>query len=504
MNKFQTIIFASAEGRGGPPSTTAGPYKIATELRDAGISCQIIHHLHIFSYSELGIILDKLMDNQTILIGFSTVFWSHFPNKEQNDLKNKTNYIVNYVLSRYPNCKIIGGGGSAGLLVNFKFQKLDALFEGYPEEILIEYIQNLKNKTPIPLPDDTILGLNNSVTNIYKQRNNTNLNFQNSKIIYAPEDYVRSNDTAVIEIGRGCIFKCKFCAFPMNGKTKGEWIKHADVLKEELIYNYTQFGTTHYIFADDTYNDSIDKIKFLLENVYSQLPFAVKFSAYLRLDLLMRFPESVEILRDSGLISASFGIETNNLESSKAIGKGVAFERQIEFLQKIKQGPFKDITIQSGFIVGLPHDTHDSINDLKEFLRSDKNPLDAWSVAPLGINATLTGVHKNYYSEFDLEYDKYNYIIDESDMSNIFTVNWSLPNQLTYKSCVKEAAEFNDISREHRRYKYGAFAYHRYCYVIDNANDIMTMSRKDLLKKYNLGKLVSNVNKEYYRRLLSI
>ena len=409
MNKFQTIIFASAQGRGGPPSTTAGPYKIATELRNAGISCQIIHHLHIFSYSELGIILDKLMDNQTILIGFSTVFWSHFLVKERNDLKNKTNYIVNYVLSKYPNCKIIGGGGSAGLLVNFKFQKLDALFEGYPEEILIEYIQNLKNKTPIPLPDDTILGLNNSVTNIYKQRNNINLNFQNSKIIYAPEDYVRSNDTAVIEIGRGCIFKCKFCAFPLNGKKNFDYIKTAQCIQEELIDNYEKYQIQNYIISDDTFNDSMYKLD-LLYNMIIKLPFKIKFCCYLRLDLLNSHREQIDMLQEMGLAGTFFGVETFYKKSASLIGKGLDPDKAKQLLHDLKHTHWKnDVKVAVGLITGLPHETYESYEETKKWILSEENLIEQIRANALFIPNPVSAHSDPNISLFQQESQKYGF-----------------------------------------------------------------------------------------------
>jgi len=399
--------------------------------------------------------------------------------------------LMSFCRELNPDIKFVVGGSRMYNFSRYGFY----VFSGSADNEIVEFTKWCKDSTYKPEIRITI----------DKQISCKEFNrFTTSKIIWEKNDIILDNQPLPIEISRGCIFKCKFCAFPMNGKTKGEWIKRADVLLEELTYNYENFGTTDYILSDDTYNDSADKLKFLLENVYSKLPFKIKFTSYLRLDLMMRFPETIEILKESGLVSAVFGIETNNFQSAKAIGKGMPFEKQIAFLQDIKSSQFKDILLASGFIFGLPFDTKESINELKEFLLSDDNPLDYWEANALAINPKDKSLHKSYFSEFDLEYDKYNYIIDESDMSNIFTLNWSLPNQLTYKSCVKEASEFNDISREHRRYKYGAFAYHRYCYVIDNANDIMTMSRKDLLKKYNLGKLVSNVNKEYYRRLLSI
>jgi hypothetical protein len=494
----------------------AGPFRIATELRNDGFSTQCVDVSFLYDRSSgnpfksefyhgiLSKLLKKFINEETLWVGISTTYFSRhlfdvplIASKKQ-DYTRLEKFIAD-CKELNPNLKFVIGGSRLYDFSSYGFYT----FTGSADKEIVEFTRWCKDN--MYKYDYEVSNQNVITCKEYDK-------FVTSNIRWSAEDCIMPGEALPIEISRGCIFKCKFCAFPMNGKTKGEWIKHADVLKEELIYNYTQFGTTHYIFADDTYNDSIDKIKFLLENVYSQLPFAVKFSAYLRLDLLMRFPESVEILRDSGLISASFGIETNNLESSKAIGKGVAFERQIEFLQKIKQGPFKDITIQSGFIVGLPHDTHDSINDLKEFLRSNKNPLDAWSVAPLGINATLTGVHKNYYSEFDLEYKDHGYIIKGQDTNskNPFAVNWELPSaDLDYNKCTEYASEMNAEARTIPNYKVAGHGY----IMLKNLFGIHEMELYQKYQKASFSQLsaerdlllrIIGYKEKYYRKILDL
>jgi hypothetical protein len=306
-----------------------------------------------------------------------------------------------------------------------------------------------------------------------------------------------------IEISRGCIFKCKFCAFPLNGKSKGEWIKHHEILKDELIYNYETYGITKYIFADDTYNDSLDKITDLYENVFDKLPFKLNFTSYLRLDLMHRFPESVEVLQKSGLKSAMFGIETNNGESAKSIGKGLEFQKQVEFIKKIKKNEFKEILTHSAFILGLPKDTKNSMESLKEFLLSDNNPLDEWVCRPLALNPVNYSQHKKYFSEFDLNFEKYGYKILNDDKSDIHRMKWSLDGKdFDYDYCLNFSNEINEESENLPNMRFGAQLFARYSTILPE-NEVLSMSRLQLKEKYDLRFLIKDYIINYYKRLLS-
>jgi hypothetical protein len=329
-------------------------------------------------------------------------------------------------------------------------------------------------------------------------------NFVTSQIRWHKSDFIMPNETLPIEISRGCIFRCKFCAFPLNGKSKGEWVKHYEVLKDEMIYNYETYGTTKYIFADDTYNDSAEKITELYEQVFSKLPFKLEFSSYIRIDLMHRFRETADVLEKSGLKSALLGIETNNLESGKAIGKGLIFEKQMDYIRELKQKQFKDTLVTSGFIFGLPNDTKESLNDLENFLISDQNPLDDWLCKPLGLNPVDKSKHKNYFSEFDLNHEQYGYeLIGNDNSADIYRMKWRLKgSDLDYDYCLDQANRVNRISNSLPNFKFGAQEYARISTLIPR-EEVVTMSRSTILAKYNMKSLIFNYLEQYYKNLFN-
>ena len=71
-----------------------------------------------------------------------------------------------------------------------------------------------------------------------------------------------------LEVARGCIFKCNFCSFPLNGKGKGEAIRDFSYIRDELIENYELYGIEDYWLTDDTFNDdNMDKFRDSLTNL---------------------------------------------------------------------------------------------------------------------------------------------------------------------------------------------------------------------------------------------
>jgi hypothetical protein len=387
-----------------PGSKYAGTFRIASELRKNGYDVQCIDTTPFKGLdNDLKLLLKTIITEKTLWLGISTTFFPRIFNLPL--IKNLEAYkkrwanvtidaeiieFTEYVKSINPNIKLISGGARHFPLDNYGFQ----MFKSYSDALIVDYTKWCEGFVEDPNPEF----LTNNIQGSEYQE------FSTSQILYEHCDIIDKGDTLPIEISRGCIFKCKFCAFSLNGKKKGDWVKHTNVLKEEFQRNYEMHGVTSYVFADDTYNDSLDKIKSLYDDVYSKLNFKIEFTTYLRLDLMVRYPESAAILRDSGLKSAMFGVETIHPLSAKAIGKGLDPKQQFEFIKHLKQNEFSDIILHSGFIAGLPFDTKESLDELEEFIFSDENYLDYCVFSPLGIVPMTAGnLQSNDYSEFDLD-----------------------------------------------------------------------------------------------------
>ena len=157
--------------------------------------------------------------------------------------------------------------------------------------------------------------------------------FHNSKTIFTKQDCMFHGEALPIEIARGCKFRCSYCFYPGNGK--GNTYKHLKdktVLRDELIYNYENFGVQVYDIMDDLLNDSPEKCEYI-HDVFTNLPFKVYFGSYARSDLLISHLHTLPLLEESGAVGLQFGIETLHKKAGSAIGKGMAKEKTLNGLQ---------------------------------------------------------------------------------------------------------------------------------------------------------------------------
>jgi 2-iminoacetate synthase ThiH len=464
-----------------PGAKHAGPFRIATELRKHGYNVQCID-ITMFSDEDLFFnVVNHLISEKTLWLGLSTTFIGRNTSTWWNRLLEN---CVKNIREIHPNLQIIAGGNHyLNFFQNYKIK----LFKGYADSKIVKFTKwctDKKNTYEFLLP--TVEGEE------FKE-------FTQSQIEYIDTDIVLTNEALPIEISRGCIFRCKFCSFPLNGKTKGDYIKLYDGLLTEFNRNYENHGITRYTFSDDTYNDSVDKVKGLYDNVFSKLPFKIEFTTYLRLDLMMRFPETEEYLKESGLKSALFGIETLNEQSAKIIGKGVPPREQFEYIAHLKNYNFKDIAIMSGIILGLPYDTIDTIEETQEFLLSDKNKMDRFDIFPLYIDTENPA--KDTFSEFELNYEKYGY--------NLYTSNgqvkWkNTKTGLTFDRCRVKAQIIENLADKNKKNKFSGFGYSYFQSLGITDYDLDNFSSKDLSEKYNINQLIVNFQKEYIDKLLDV
>ena len=424
---------------------SAGAYRIATELRLHGYTVQVVDHFLNLELKKVLTLIDKFVDSSTLFVGFSSTFMNlsniYFDKPEENRLSSISDTIKmtelsgvrgfsegvpisddemltikDKILSKSSKAKLVLGGAKADY---FSQPHFDAFILGYADNSVIEYVRYIKGQNPFlqftKLPDGRMV-IDNDV-------DATGYDFQHSTIEYHESDVIFPGEVLPIEVARGCIFKCKFCAFRLAGKKKLDYVKDKDVLYREFMSNYEKFGVTKYIFSDDTYNDSVQKLEQFAE-VFAKLPFKLEFAAYLRHDLITRYPEMADLLKESGLKTAIFGIETLNHTAGKLIGKGLDPDRTkntLKWLREEKEWA-GNILMSSGFIVGLPTETKDTVSAWAEELLDYSYPLDSFILTPLFITPGAKRISK---SEFELDYKKYGYRFDRTKSSGWINDYWT-------------------------------------------------------------------------------
>lgn len=479
-----------------------GAYKCANILRQNGYTCLVVDHLHGFSIQEIKSVLDRIISDKTLFVGISTTFLMDTTNSVNTDnsltFRPLTNSVlpqgkefedefVSYIKKLNKNCKIVLGGVKAH--ANISNKNLDYSIIGYGESSVLMLANHLRLGTPTEHTYKNVFGVS-----IVDNKTGQGYDFVNSKFEWTDLD-VMGAKVLPIEIARGCIFKCKFCSYPLNGKQNLDFIRHVDNLYEELQNNYDKFGVSNFIILDDTFNDNEPKLDILLAAI-KRLTFQPKFWAYTRLDLIAQNFSLMDKLYDIGLRAMLFGIETLNKRTGLIIGKGFDRTKQIVALQNIRKKYNNDIMLHGSFILGLPEESTESMNLTFSQLMDETIPLHSFWFNALQL-------YKNervaFNSELAKNYTEYGYVDIGTNVSDV-KVNWK-NNYLDYETAMNMAKIFNTESQVSDRLHISnqvAFSLKNLSYSDEFLHNIkfkemnwheVSLRRKDFIENYKVNLL---------------
>jgi hypothetical protein len=405
----------------------AGAYRMRSWLEKNGYEIEVIDYFKLYTDKEIKKLCDKFVSNETVFVGISTTFFYS---------TNNINVLFQYIKKHYPHVKTIIGG-TEGDLSGLDETSVDRYFWGFAEDAMLQFMDFQTGKILNDL-------------NWFSYRGSLAINseegFKNDSsdltIEWKKDDLLNKN-LLPLEISRGCIFRCRFCQYPLLGKKKNDYIRYEDNLADEIKKNYELWGINNYSFSDDTFNDNIVKLEHV-GNAVIKSGVKITYSCYLRADLLAAFPDMIPILAETGNVAGSFGIESLNETAKKSIGKGMDNEKQFDAIRKLKSlTPFWAFT---GMIVGLPGE---SIEDLHKsqawFIKQNGEVFNDWVWWPLVIRKNAV----TRKSEFDLNYNKWGYEIKDN---NAFFAKWK--NQyMNYNEAVDLSGKFNSQTLKQKQLK---------------------------------------------------
>lgn len=392
-----------------------GPYRIATELRKNGYSVKVLDFFSewLKTPKDLHKVLQAIIGSSTLFVGFSGTFFNN--NNWDGEIKSYQDYhgpdwnpwpanqtqieiFLKAFKKYFPTVKLVYGGISHYEQVNTVADQVDYIVPGLADVTVIELANHLSKKTPLKF---MLSGKKAKV--ISHDTKAQSFDFPNSYVEYLDTDHIRPGEIMPLETSRGCLFKCSFCSYPLIGRKKGDPEYHKSVknLADELRRNYRDHKIDTYMMVDDTFNESTEKIISLLKS-RDISGVDIKFSAYIRCDLLNRFPEQITLLSDLGLRSAFFGIESLHQPSARAIGKSTHPEKIKETLYAVKQQS-RPPRILGSFIIGLPYDNPETLKPWLDWLDTPDCPIDMPQTNVLSLNDS---------SEISLESQKFGYEVD--------------------------------------------------------------------------------------------
>jgi radical SAM superfamily enzyme YgiQ (UPF0313 family) len=510
-----------------------GVHRIASQIRANGYTCLVVDFSSALTFETYKEIIDLSVGPETYMIGFSTTWLPYrFPEnpgeytnqipghnigeifemssiKEEKHDWRKDNLVVKfgkneidewlkYPKTVNPKTKIVLGGAKTDFYMDFK--NVDHFVFGIAETMTIDLLNSLSGRGQ--------RRIFNSIIDYDRKAHNPSWDFRESSTRYTEYDFLQSQETLNIEIGRGCRFKCAFCNFPLIGqKNINDYLKYPNIIRDELMENYERWGTTKYFIVDDTFNDSTEKLE-MFYKVVRDLPFKLKFWCYTRVDLLSAFPEQMELLKECGLAETFFGLETLNDLSSKTIGKGMAASKRKDTLYKAREVWGNRVWIEGGFMIGLPHETRASWDQTMNWLKQDDCPLDISTVYPLNI---VKKSERNQWfptSWFDNNYEKYGYVFPHDGVEGMLA--WEKDDGTDIRSFA-EAMEIADRSfaelQPYQRDRRGDFYVSSFNHPIlkdrERTIDMTPAEYSNLLSTIDFDELfIDSVTREYFAPLL--
>ena len=366
----------------------AGAHKIASHMRGEGWDVEVIDYWLAFTVEEFIELINSRITADTVFVGLSVTFSIY------GNLIDKANQFIRLIKKYHPHVAVIAGSKNLYIISALK---ADYHVTGYGEFGLMELCKKLLGKENNLVMKT--LGRNQYVD---CDTNHPCYPHKDLSVKYEERDFLLPYEHVTLEFARGCKFACKFCAYNIIG-VKGDYTRDMPSLGDELKRNYDMFGVSNYYVADETTNDSTQKLKEVAEQV-RKLSFMPSFSGYIRADLIASRPDDRKYLAEMGYWGHYYGIESLTHKAAKTIGKGMHPDKLKQGLLEVKEyfesydkGYYR---ATYSMIVGLPYDTKESIMNNLQWI-TDNFPNEAIMAFPLWLGNPSEMLQNITSSEFD-------------------------------------------------------------------------------------------------------
>jgi len=437
MKKFHAVFFTDLTSKTWHMKSL-GPYRLASELRSHGYDVLVVDYFSKFflDTKKFFYFIKKIISEKTLFVAYSGTFFT-----KQQTSKNVESHerwlghagcgdkwpvstqkikALNFLIKRMnSNCQIFyGGAKSHPITADLTNSGIDFVIHGFADKLIVDLAETLSKKKTIENFQSEC-----GVKVLYGDNKNI-FDFKNSSTYFHHSDFVVPDEILPLETSRGCMFKCKFCDFPLIGRKKNdkEYIKKNNVLINEIRENFEKYSVKKYTIVDDTFNESTEKLMAIHESLRANA-LQIEFSCYIRLDLLARNPEQIVLLKKMGCTSVFLGIETLNEKAAKAIGKSAIVQSIKETLKKINDEWGDDVRVFGSFIAGLPYENKDTINEWMKWVYDNKNLIHSYKLNLLGLGQS------KHSSELASMPEKYGYVFIDANDRNTWVNNLGMSHK---------------------------------------------------------------------------
>jgi len=168
--------------------------------------------------------------------------------------------------------------------------------------------------------------------------------------------------------GRGCPAQCTFCLWPQTIGGHKYRVRSAQNVADEMAYAKKVFPEVkEFFFDDDTFTANLPRAREIAKKI---APLGLTWSCNSRANLDY---DTVKQFKDNGLRLFLVGYESGNDDILTRIKKGVTMAEMRQFTKDCHKA---DVLIHGTFILGLPIETQQTIQNTMDFARE----LDVFSI----------------------------------------------------------------------------------------------------------------------------
>ncbi|NOZ71230.1 MAG: radical SAM protein [Chloroflexi bacterium] len=176
--------------------------------------------------------------------------------------------------------------------------------------------------------------------------------------LYAPN----GEQMVTVLSSRGCPYNCSFCFKGIVGRTYRQ--RSPENIADELETIMHQYGVRNFYFIDDLFTIDVRRLDQILDH-FIQRNMDIRWRCLARVDRVN--PELLRKMYKAGCRQIHYGIESGNEEVLKRTAKHIRLDQVREAVRWTEEA---GIHSKGYFILGLPGDTEETIEETIEFAAS--------------------------------------------------------------------------------------------------------------------------------------
>lgn len=352
--------------KGSTPNPPLGLAYLASSLEQAGHKVKIIDspHMH-YNYKEIFREIKKFEPN---VVGISSLTFSFY-----DSIK-----ILKIVKKNLPNCITVLGGVhptalAKEILTEYSF--VDVIIKGEGELTFVELLEKKKNKQYSDVKGIVYRDEKRIIENKPRKRieNLDDLPFPAYHLLpmekytgrYNWFNIERKRDIKPIGriiTSRGCPYNCAFCSSKLMWG-KQVFLRNPEKIVEEIKFLKEKYKMNFIEFSDETFTidqKRTEKIRLLLKKEKID----VSFLCNTRTNLFNK--EIANSLKKMRCNIVFFGFESGVQKTLDFLNKGIKITDSIKAVENARDA---GLTIIGNFIIGVPGETKENINQTISFAR---------------------------------------------------------------------------------------------------------------------------------------